>query len=682
MMKEVQKKIQVFSGVSSGRLARIISSNKSSFTLFICTLTIILVYRIQLTLGLFKTPIKPFDFNPASYPTWFMLSYFPYDLLLVFFCSLFSWLLSQMEWISPKGQTRSILKTSRFIVLHMLLFVLLLIHSAHTRLLFDAQTGLDYSIVKEACLNVSFIELDKFIDLKGALFLFIPFGLFWAVLSSSLVLRLWMIRISTGLIVLLILFSLFTTTHRNHAVPAEIRLNPALFLLSDIAENGIFRNSFGDRDIKTGSDDGSGIQPAGKDFKNQIKTIKFLPPKKSLPWNIVFFIMESVGTRYVFDTDHGHPMPMPFLHGIAKKGWHLKNHYTVSNISTKAVFSLLSGIYDFFGQETFCIRPDAHVPSLKNFLGEEYDSFLVTPSPIQWYFPVAFVKNSGLTEMHHYGNLNFKIKEELHSFGRYVGRDEIETVHFFIQRLEKAKEPFLGIYYSFTAHLPYFDYGPDYRIRKEDGRMISRYYNNLNLLDQMLKRIYDRLDQQGLLERTLFVIVGDHGQAFGQHHPDNFMHHRYSYNENLETPAILYQPALFKPKTFEFPTSHVDILPTLLDALGISYDPLLLDGESLFQNRLKRKYIFFYGHEGSISSLDDHLIKVQYSLKKKRCQAFNLKADPEERNPVDCSLYEPQFDALKRFVRYHDLNLVKYNERIKEKRGISKTEAPQWVEGR
>jgi arylsulfatase A-like enzyme len=139
------------------------------------------------------------------------------------------------------------------------------------------------------------------------------------------------------------------------------------------------------------------------------------------------------------------------------------------------------------------------------------------------------------------------------------------------------------------------------------------------------------------------------------------MHYRYSYNENLETPAIFYQPAIFKPKSWEVPTSHVDLLPTLLDAMRISYNPLFFDGESLFQNQLKRKYVFFYGLEESISSLDSNQIKVQYSLKKDRCWVFDLKSDPEEKNPLPCSLYEPQLEALRRFVNYHDSKLVKYN---------------------
>jgi hypothetical protein len=92
------------------------------------------------------------------------------------------------------------------------------------------------------------------------------------------------------------------------------------------------------------------------------------------------------------------------------------------------------------------------------------------------------------------------------------------------------------------------------------------------------------------------------------------MHYRYSYNENLETPAIFYQPTLFKPKEFGFSTSHVDILPTLLDAMRIPFSPTVFDGESLFNYELRRNPIFFYGYEESISSLDNHLIKVQYSL--------------------------------------------------------------------
>jgi hypothetical protein len=91
---------------------------------------------------------------------------------------------------------------------------------------------------------------------------------------------------------------------------------------------------------------------------------------------------------------------------------------------------------------------------------------------------------------------------------------------------------------------------------------------------------------------------------------------------------------------------------------------------------LRQKSIFFYGYEESISSLDPQLIKVQYSLKKKKCWAFDLKLDPEERNPLDCSLYPLQFETLQRFASSHDARLLEYNSSLREKKGISGDQAP------
>ena len=672
----VKIKVKALLRKYSHLLTGIVTSSGASFALFICLLAMVFIYRIQLTIGLFTNPVRPFDFNPAHHPVWFTLAYLPYDLALVLVCFLLSWLLSRVAYFIKGRKTFPILKISGLVFLHIVLMVLLLVHGVHGRLLFDVQTGFDTSVIKETFSDISFIETLRLIEIRDYLFLLFPFTLFWLVLQSPLSLRIWMARVSIVLVIFLSSLSVLAVDDRTKNVPDEVRLNPALFLLSDAAENVFFKHSAEDLNSNIAKGNKSDIQFSRPIESSPMEPAKFLPAQSNHPWNIVFFIMESVGTRYIFDTGNGNPMPMPFLYKISKEGWYLKKHYTTSNVSTKAIFSLFSGLYDFFNRETFGTRPDAEVPAIYNWLGEGTDSFLVTPSSISWYFPTKFVKNNGLREIHSYENLKFKIKEEFHSLGHYIARDEIQTVDFFIQRLSEAREPFLGIYISFAAHFPYFDYGEDYRIMEDDGRLISRYYNNLNLLDHMIKRIYDHLQEKGLLERTILVIMGDHGQAFGQHHPNNFMHYRYSYNENLETPAILCQPALFKPKVFRFPTNHVDILPTLLDAMRISYPPMAFDGESLFSQKLRRKPIFFYGHEESISSLDTRLIKVQYSLKKNRCWAFDLKLDPDEKNPLDCSSYPLQLEALHNFVSDHDSSLLKYNANLRGKKEFSGNQAP------
>jgi hypothetical protein len=110
----------------------------------------------------------------------------------------------------------------------------------------------------------------------------------------------------------------------------------------------------------------------------------------------------------------------------------------------------------------------------------------------------------------------------------------------------------------------------------------------------------------------------------------------------------------------------VDILPTLLEAMRVPYDPLLLDGESLFRDPLRRKYLFFYGYERSISSLGTNLIKVQHSLKENQCRAFDLKADPDEMKPLECSSYPLQLEDLQKFVRDHDSRLFQYSAWIRD----------------
>jgi hypothetical protein len=667
----------------SARISWIIPFDRTPVALLVSVFVLVIFYRIELAWRLFTRPVRPFDFTPGSHPAWFTIKHLAGDLALLLVFCLMANLVCRIKYARGEGRFRQFLRVSGFVVLHLFIVVLVLVHGLHGRLLFDGQTGLNIAVILEGAANISPVTLLRVMEPVDFVFILLPIGLFWLVFFFPQNVRLWMGRTAVMLVALLALVTLLGGGYGREGkdrTPDEIRSNPAIFLLSDVADRILQTRSPGGSQREMIDTKEGGIQPGGAAYTRSTKPLKLLPDRRNEPWNVLFFVMESVGSRYIFDTEYGNPMPMPFLHRLSQGGWHLKRHFTTSNLSTKALFSLMSGLYDFFNQESFGLRPEATVPSIFRFMPPDYDTFLVTPAPVSWFFPGHFVRNTGPGEIHSYENLNLKAREERDaSLGRYVSRDEVQTVDFFLQRLSKAREPFMGVYISFVAHFPYFDYGPDYGIRENDGRLISRYYNNLNLLDQMIKRIYDRLEEEGKLDRTIFVIVGDHGQAFGQHHPDNFMHFRYSYNENLECPAILYQPALFKAKTFDFPTSHVDLAPTLLDAMGIPYAPALFDGESLFQNRLRRKYLFFYGHEGTLSSLDSDLIKVQYALKRDRCWAFDLKADPEEAVSLSCSAYGPQFGALRKFALRHDSTLVDYNDSVREGRDYQGYQHPNLV---
>jgi len=642
-----------------GWFPRLISGNRTAFALLPALVSLVLAYRARLTYGLFTHPIKPFDFSPGAHPVRFTLGFGDSDLFLILSCFFLFLLLSQGRFLLKSRAVFLPFQVAGLVLLHLILGSLLFLHLGHFRFLFDAQTGFDFGVILESVYSVSTIGTLKLLEVQDWLFVLFPLGVFWVVWLVPPAARAWVAKAFLAGVVFWGAFSLLGPPEKKNTVPAELRVNPGIFFLSDMAEH-LGRSPIRDRTGIRVQETESGFKPAGPLNSHPVRAVEDLPPQANHPWNVVFLVLESVGTRYMQEGYGGSPVPMPFLNRLAGEGWFLKNHFTPSNVSTKADFSIFSGLYDFFQRGTLGVRQDVQIPSLYNFLGPKYDSFLVSPSSSAWYFPLPFLRNGGLREIHTYENLNFKIREELSTLGRYIARDEIQTVDFSLQRISRAREPFLGMYVSFVAHFPYFDYGPEYRIVESDGKSISRYINNLYLLDRLVQRIFEHLKKRGLLERTILVIVGDHGQAFGQHHPDNYLHYRYSYNVNLEAPVIFYQPALFKPRSFNVPTNHTDILPTLLDALRISYNPSLLDGESLF-HPLKRKYIFFYGHEESISSLSTDGIKVQVSLKKNRCWAFDLRADPDEKTPLDCGPYQSQLEALRNFVRDHDTNLAQYN---------------------
>jgi hypothetical protein len=48
---------------SSKRLGRFFSSSEASFAFFVCLLVLTFAYRIQLTVRLFSSPVRPFDFR-------------------------------------------------------------------------------------------------------------------------------------------------------------------------------------------------------------------------------------------------------------------------------------------------------------------------------------------------------------------------------------------------------------------------------------------------------------------------------------------------------------------------------------------------------------------------------------------------------------------------------------------
>jgi arylsulfatase len=104
------------------------------------------------------------------------------------------------------------------------------------------------------------------------------------------------------------------------------------------------------------------------------------------------------------------------------------------------------------------------------------------------------------------------------------------------------------------------------------------YDNSVRRTDWVLSTLYDYLRQSDLLKDTIFVVLSDHGEAFGERGFEG--HARAGYPETTETPWIISLPfSLPSGVVVETRTTNVDVWPTLLDLMGLP-DGREMDGRS------------------------------------------------------------------------------------------------------
>ncbi|MEA1902002.1 MAG: sulfatase-like hydrolase/transferase [Actinomycetota bacterium] len=99
----------------------------------------------------------------------------------------------------------------------------------------------------------------------------------------------------------------------------------------------------------------------------------------------------------------------------------------------------------------------------------------------------------------------------------------------------------------------------------------QRHLYQLGFLDAMIGRIFDKLDSTGTWDETMIVIVADHGASFvpGEHR-------RWPYENNradlYRVPMFVKYPGQQIGSTEDTPTYGFDLVPTIVDVLGIDTD--------------------------------------------------------------------------------------------------------------
>ena len=104
------------------------------------------------------------------------------------------------------------------------------------------------------------------------------------------------------------------------------------------------------------------------------------------------------------------------------------------------------------------------------------------------------------------------------------------------------------------------------------------YHGEVAAADSALEPLLRSLLDARPRRPTLVVLTSDHGEGLGQHGEDT--HGVFGYEGTLRVPLVLWAPGLLPPRVVKDPVRLVDVMPTILDLIGIE-PPTGLDGQSL-----------------------------------------------------------------------------------------------------
>ena len=336
-------------------------------------------------------------------------------------------------------------------------------------------------------------------------------------------------------------------------------------------------------------------------------------------FNLVMVSLESTAAQYL-SLHGGADEVMPNLSRLAQRSLLFDNAYAVYPESIKGLFSVLCSIYPAF---------DSQPEEYSNLGCRSVASVLANAGYRAAMFHSGRFGYLGMESIIH--NRGYQTLEDAGDIGgnhnSSFGVDEPSTVArmlAWIDTLPRGQRFFLT-YLPIAGHHPYATPGPG---PFHGPAEIDQYRNALHYGDVSLGALIEGLRARGLAENTIWVIYGDHGEAFNQHQ-GNYGHTFFLYEENIHVPFLIAAPGLIhEQERTRKVVSLVDAAPTILDLMGFPI-PKNYQGHSMLDGA-PRMALFFADYSLGLLGLRDGRWKFVYEIGSGKTQLFDLDNDPKE----------------------------------------------------
>jgi arylsulfatase A-like enzyme/thioredoxin-like negative regulator of GroEL len=270
----------------------------------------------------------------------------------------------------------------------------------------------------------------------------------------------------------------------------------------------------------------------------------------------------------------------PNLDAVAGQSAVFTHAYSQVPITTPSHAVILTGTYPQFNQVTdfqVPLAPDLpYAPEILRSHGYHTAAFLAS-IVLDPGAKLAPGFDRGFDTYDAGFHVRFPGEDRYHSSER---RGDVVIEHALAWLRQHPKGPFFVWVHLYDAHHPY---RPPEPFRSRYAK--TPYDGGIAYVDSVVGKFVRQLRARGLYDDSIVAIMADHGESLGAHGED--MHGIFLYDETIHVPLVFKLPGSklpgskpAEPQRVENRVELVDVLPTILEAAGISA-PAEVQGESL-----------------------------------------------------------------------------------------------------
>jgi phosphoglycerol transferase MdoB-like AlkP superfamily enzyme len=348
--------------------------------------------------------------------------------------------------------------------------------------------------------------------------------------------------------------------------------------------------------------------------------------------NVVLIQLESTRARSV--TPYNEELrTTPFLDSLAEKSLVAENAYTTVPHTSNSITAINCGTAPpTTPRGTDSLAEDVPSRCLPKLLSEQgYNTAFFQSATQNFESRRKVVENFGYEDFFPLESMDKEGFERTNYFG-YEDNIMLEPSRKWLSR--NGDQPFMATYLTITAH---DDYGVPSRYGEKqfsEDPLLNRYQNTVRYQDFFVRNLIQQYKDMGLYEDTVFVITGDHGEAFGEH--GRFQHDKVPYEEGVKIPMMIHDPKrqgwTSGGASVDGLANQLDLLPSITGLLGYRVEGGEYPGEPLW-NLPENGTLNFscWGSRECLASLEGDM-KYIYYYGDKPDELYDLSRDPLEKN--------------------------------------------------